>query len=523
MLSSILEGPIRDRLLCLVPAICVVLLAINPMAGHAAEAIGIFQDHGDVGTVLHPGAARYDSAQKSYTISGSGENMWFGMDDFHYAWKQVSGDVALAANVVFTGSTGNNHRKAVLMIRQTLDGNARSVDVARHGDGLTSLQFRDEAGANTHEIESYVEGPARVKIVKRGDYVYAFVSGKDGKMEPAGASTRLKLTGPYYIGIGVSSHDKDVTETAVFSDVQLDTLAPARGAPTLYSTIETVTVASTDRRVAYTAPEHVEAPNWSRDGSYLLYNSDGRIHKLGLTSLAAFIMPELPASVVPIRPNVNCNNDHGLSPDGKMLAISDSTGQDGKSRVYTVPVDGGVTKQITEKSPSYWHGWSPDGKTLAYTGQRDGDFDIYTTPVEGGVETRLTTAKGLDDGPEYSPDGQYIYFSSERSGSMQIWRMKPDGSGQERVLTDETNDWFPHISPDSKSMVYLAYDKGVTGHPAEKDVQIMLVSLPEKKVSVLAKLFGGQGTINVPSWSPDSRRIAFVSYELLSEEDRSGR
>lgn len=485
----------------------------------AAEPIGIFESHTDVGTVLHPGAASFDPATQSYTVTGSGENMWFGMDDFHFVWKKVSGDEALAADISFKGSTGNNHRKAVLMIRQTLDGNAKAVDVARHGDGLTSLQFRDEAGANTHEIESYVSGPARVKIVKRGDYVYAFVSGKDGRLQPAGASTRLRLDGDYYIGIGVSSHDKDVSETAIFSNVKLDQLAPPGATPTLYSTLETVTVASTDRRVAYAAPEHFEAPNWSKDGTYLLFNREGRILRLGLTNLTTFIMPVLPPTMVPTAPNLQCNNDHGISPDGNLLAISDSTAGDGQSRVYVVPIEGGTPKQITEKSPSYWHGWSPDGKTLAYTGQRDGDFDIYTAPVNGGPETRLTTAKGLDDGPEYSPDGTYIYFNSERSGSMQIWRMKPDGSAQERVTNDETNDWFPHISPDGKWMVFLAYEKGVNGHPAGKDVQIMMMATADKQVHVLAKLFGGQGTINVPSWSPDSKRVAFVSYEMLSSED----
>ena len=222
--------------------------------------------------------------------------------------------------------------------------------------------------------------------------------------------------------------------------------------------------------------------------------------------------------VVPTGAQDRCNNDHGISPDGQSIAISDSSGSGGKSSIYVVPIGGGTPGLITQASPSYWHGWSPDGKTLAFTGQREGEFDIYTIPVAGGAETRLTTAKGLDDGPEYSPDGQYIYFNSERSGLMQIWRMKADGSEQERVLTDETNDWFPHISPDGQWMVFLSYEKDVTGHPAEKDVMLQLMSMTDKKVHVLAKLFGGQGTINVPSWSPDSKKVAFVSYELLPEE-----
>jgi TolB protein len=488
----------------------VALLTLSALAAQpATPSLGIFHDHGDIGTVLHPGSAEYDAARQSYTVSGSGENMWFGQDDFHFVWTKASGDVSLTAEIAFIGQTGNNHRKAVLMIRQSLDGNSKYVDVARHGDGLTSLQYRDEAGANTHEVESNVSAPPTVRIEKRGDYVYAFISGKDGKLEPAGASTKLSLTGPFYIGIGVCSHDKDVTEKAVFSNVKLESLPPATGKPVLYSTLETVTVASTDRRVSYVAAAHFEAPNWSRDGSFFLFNQDGKIYRLAWDGAEP--------AVIATDPQNRCNNDHGISPDGQFIAISDQSGSNQKSSIYIVPIGGGTPRQVTSNSPSYWHGWSPDGKTLAFTGQRDGEFDIYTIPVIGGQETRLTTAKGLDDGPEYSPDGEYIYFNSERTGSMQIWRMKADGSAQEQVLSDNTNDWFPHISPDGKWMVFLSYEKGVTGHPPEKDVVLQLMSMKDKKVHVLARLFGGQGTINVPSWSPDSLRVAFVSYELLPE------
>jgi TolB protein len=497
---------LRASVLC---AATLLALSARP-ARSATPSLGIFQDHGDVGTVLHPGSVEYDEAHQTYTVSGSGENMWFGRDDFHFVWTKVSGDTSLTADIAFVGTTGNNHRKAVLMIRQSLDGNSKSVDVARHGDGLTSLQYRDAAGADTHEVESNVSAPQRVRIEKRGDYIYAFVSGADGKLQPAGASTKLPLAGPFYIGIGVCSHDKDVTEKAIFSNVKLESLPAATGKPILYSTLETIAVASTDRRVAYVAPAHFEAPNWSRDGSFFLFNRDGKLYRLPVNGTDPVL--------VATDPQNRCNNDHGISPDGQSIAISDQSGANQKSSVYIAPIGGGTPRQITQNSPSYWHGWSPDGKTIAFTGQRDGEFDIYTIPVTGGQETRLTTAKGLDDGPEYSPDGEYIYFNSERSGSMQIWRMKADGSAQEQVLTDDTNDWFPHISPDGKWMVFLSYEKGVTGHPPEKDVALQLMSMSDKKVHVLARLFGGQGTINVPSWSPDSLKLAFVSYELLPED-----
>ena len=308
----------------------------------------------------------------------------------------------------------------------------------------------------------------------------------------------------------IAAGAKNASETAVFTNVSLTPLAPAAGKPVLYSTLETVAIASTDQRVSYVAAAHFEAPNWSRDGASVLFNQEGKLYRMAVAGGDP--------AVVSTESRVQCNNDHGYSPDGRWIAISDQTAPGGSS-VYVLPAEGGTPRRVTTLSPSYWHGWSPDGKTLAFTGQRNGEFDIYTIPVAGGAETRLTTAKGLDDGPEYSPDGEWIYFNSERTGMMQIWRMKADGSAQEQVLTEDENDWFPHISPDGKWMVFLAYDRSVTGHPGEKDVELKLMSMADKKVTVLAKLFGGQGTMNVPSWSPDSKRVAFVSYELLASED----
>ncbi len=499
-------------------AVSIGILAVSTLAAAQAPAnqpLGIFEGRQDVGTVLHPGTAEFDAARGTYTLSGSGENMWFGVDDFQFAWKKVTGDVALTADIAFLGTGGNPHRKAVLMLRKTLDGNSAAVDIAVHGSGLTALQFRNPAGDNTHEVELNVSAPRTVRIEKRGDFVYAFVSGRDARLQPAGAATRLPFAGDFYIGVGVCSHDKDVVEKAVFSNLLLETLTPASGKTVLVSALETVAIASSDRRVEYLAAAHFEAPNWSRDGKYLLFNQDGGLRRLTLDGGE-------PAGI-PTGMLTHLNNDHGISPDGDWIAFSDSSGDDKKSRVSIAPIAGGAPRLVTANAPSYWHGWSPDGKTLAFTGQRNGNFDIYAIPAAGGDEVRLTTAEGLDDGPEYSPDGAWIYFNSERTGHMQIWRMRPDGSGQEQVIEDQSNDWFPHISPDGQWMVFLAYQPGVTGHPAEKDVELRLMSMKDKQVHLLAKLFGGQGTINVPSWSPDSKRLAFVSYEELPEESLGAR
>jgi TolB protein len=509
----------RGFSLCKLGALALCAFAPAAIAAATAPApapapLGIFDGQQDVGTVLHAGSAHYDAATGVYTLSGSGDNLWWAEDDFHYVWKKVSGDFSLAADISILGTGGDPHRKAILMVRQTLDTNSVAVDLAVHGDGLTSLQWRAAAGDNMHEVQANVKAPGTVRLEKHGDYFYAFVPGNDGKLAPSGASTKVMLTGPFYVGIGVCAHNKDAVQQAAFSHVRFEQLSAPAGTspvkPVLISALETIPIASTDRHVEYVAAAHFEAPNWTRDGAALVFNQEGTLRRLTLAT------GELTA--IDTAPETHCNNDHGISPDGTMLAISDASSADKQARVYVLPITGGRPRQITPDGPSYWHGWSPDGKTLAFTGARNGNFDIYTVPVEGGAETRLTTADGLDDGPEYSPDGAYIYFNSERTGHMQIWRMKADGSGQEQMISDDSNDWFPHISPDGQWMVFLAYAPGVTGHPPEKDVELRLMSMTDRKVHVLTRLFGGQGTINVPSWSPDSKKLAFVSYELLPAE-----
>ncbi len=498
------------RSLALSRAFACLIVAFHTLPSESQQArpqLGPFEGYGDVGTVLHPGSASYDEAKKTFTVTGSGENMWFASDAFQFVWQKISGDVSLTANIAFVGTGGNEHRKAVLMVRQSLDADSPYADIALHGNGLTSLQYRDEKGGLTHEIQSNISGPTRLRLERRGDYVYMWLAATGDELHMAGGSTRVPLSGSFYVGIGICSHDKDAVEKAIFSNVAVTPLSAASPEPKLYSTLETITIESTDRRVVYVAPERFEAPNWTHDGAALLFNRKGRIERIAATGGT----PE----TIDTGFAINCNNDHGISPDAQWLAISDQSQEDHRSLVYIVPIGGGMPRRVTQKSPSYWHGWSPDGKTLAFVGERNGEFDIYAIPFIGGEETRLTTAKGLDDGPEYSPDGNFIYFNSERSGHMQIWRMKPDGSGQEQVTSDDFNNWFPHISPDGEWMVFLTYAKGVEGHPENKDVMLRLMSLRNHKVTVLAKLFGGQGTINVPSWSPDSTQLAFVSYQLI--------
>jgi TolB protein len=334
----------------------------------------------------------------------------------------------------------------------------------------------------------------------------------------------MPFDGDFYLGIGLSAHDKDTTEHAMFENLTLkDGPAPTAvaglTAPELWSTLEVIDIDSKIRRILMRSRSHFEAPNWTRDGKFLLYNENGSLFKTTADPAHADVALNIPTGIYN-----RLNNDHGISPDGTRIAFSDNSQGNHDSLVYVGSIEGGYSDafhRATAQSPSYWHGWSPDGKTLAFVGQRNGDFDIYTIPADATnstQETRLTTAKGLDDGPEYTPDGQWIYFNSERTGHMQIWRMHADGSEQEQVTHDDWNNWFPHFSPDGKWMVMLSYDKSVTGHPENKDVQLRLMSMADGKITPLARLFGGQGTINVPSWSPDSKHLAFVSYELLPHE-----
>ncbi|MEI7728730.1 MAG: hypothetical protein WCO56_04130 [Verrucomicrobiota bacterium] len=480
--------------------------------------LGVFTDHADIGNCAKPGSASFNAAAGEYRITGGGANVWGTNDAFHFVWKQMAGDFRLTADVRILGTAGNNHRKACLLVRQSLAPEAAYADVVVHGDGLAALQWREVAGDRTYTIHSDISAPPRLRLEKRGNYFSMWLAEKGGELKPAGGYLPIPITGPLYVGLGVCSHDNSTNETALFSNVTIEPLAaPANASPVRECTVETIAIASTDRAVVYRTRDPIEAPNWSPDGKYLLFNSKGRIYKLPVTGdKKTTPVPGSTPQLLDTGAATNCNNDHGISFDGTQLAVSSRTAGN-KSQIYVLPIDGGVARLITPLAPSYWHGWSPDGKTLTYCAERNGNYDVYTIPAAGGEETRLTTNPGLDDGPEYSPDGKYIYFNSERDGMMQIWRMKPDGSGQEPVAADGYHNWFAHPSPDGKWIVFLSFNKDVAAnaHPANKDVMLRIMPTGGGPIRLLTKLFGGQGTINVPSWSPDSKKVAFVSYQLV--------
>jgi TolB protein len=497
---------VKGRLISLLLTPLAALLYTGTM--HGAESLGLFESQGEVGKPSKAGSVAFDPAAQAYVVAGGGANMWATNDDFHFVWKRLSGNVSLVADIEGLGAAnGDAHRKACLIIRQSLSPDSAYVDVAVHGSGLTSLQWREQAGGQTHEVQANVSDSTRVSLERQGEVFFMTLAPKGGRLENSGAYTRLKLADPVYVGLAVCAHDDKALGKARFSKVELATKQSSSSAkPVLHCTLETIPVRARDRRAIYHTVDHIEAPNWSRDGQSFIFNANGHLYRLPVGGGE----PEQLDTGFANR----CNNDHGLSPDGTRLAISDQS-HDGKSLIYVLPAAGGTPRQITTTGPSYWHGWSPDGSTLAFCGERNGEFDIYTIPVEGGEEKRLTTAKGLDDGPDYSADGKFIYFNSERTGTMQIWRMKPDGSQQEQVTSDDFNNWFPHPSPDGRWLAFLSYEKGVEGHPANQTVRLRLKPLAGGPIEEMAKFFGGQGTINVPSWSPDSQKLAYVTYELL--------
>jgi len=487
----------------------------------AQAAIGEFESHQDIGVTPAAGSAAYDAAAREYRVTGGGANIWGTEDAFQFVWKRISGDVRITADVHFVGTGAVNHRKAELMIRQDLTPGSAYADVALHGDGLTSLQFRPAAGAKTDELRSTVNAPVRIRIERRGNQFTIF-AGKPGEELAATGPQTVVLSDPVYLGLGMCSHDEKTLETAVFSNVVIEPLAAAAAHPRYRSKITVYDTVARAQKTIYTHEDIVEAPNWSRDGKFLLVNTGGNLYRLPVDAAE-------PAKLEPIELGAGgyrCNNDHDLSRDGKWLAFSASTPSSHASQVFLANGDGTGAKLMVETAPSYFHGWSPDSKWLAIVGQRNGKFELYRVPVAGGTEERLTSKGAYDDGPEYSPDGKWIYFNSNRSGGWDIWRMPPTGAGPgdskaQRVTSDDLEDWFPHISPDGKWMVFLSFPAGTKTHDEKMaGMTLRLMPTPGKKlkpakIEVLTTFYGGQGTINVNSWSPDSKRFAYVVYEPL--------
>jgi Tol biopolymer transport system component len=493
---------------------CAFLSGILPVRSQDVS-LGEFESQGDVGSPKLAGSAGYDPARQEYTLNGAGSNMWSTSDQFHFLSRKIKGDFILRARIEFIGQGANPHRKAGWMVRPSLETGAAYADCAEHGNGLTSLQFRRAAGSNTEQTILSVSNADVLQFERTGN-TYIFSAARYGEPLQGAQLSNFDLGDEVYAGLFICSHTADVMEKVIFREVRIIRPAPAGFVPYrdyIGSVLEIIDVHSGKLEQLYKSEQPFEAPNWTRDDQALIFNISGRA--AGWGRLCRFDLATRTPSILNTGPCVCNNNDHVLSFDGRTLGISDqSASHGGKSRVFTMPVEGGTPKAITPLTPSYFHGWSPDGTFLVYTGGRNEKFDIYKISSDGsGTETRLTDAPGLNDGPEYTPDGKYIYFNSARGGTMQLWRMKPDGQDQEQVTHDDFNNWFPHISPDGKWIAFLSYSKDVEApdHPYYKQVYLRLLPIAGGEPKVIAYLYGGQGTMNVPSWSPDSTRLAFVS------------
>ncbi len=493
-----------------------------PLTFAQSQATGVFEGQSDIGSVTPPGTASFDSTPGVYTIHSAGANLWGTTDGFHFLWKKVSGDVSLTADIDFPEKTGthNEHRKAILIFRQTLDADGAYVDAAQHGVGLTALQFRDAKRATTQSIELNIDPPKRLRLEKHGDEFTMFVSFHGEPLHQVGAAAKMHLDEPFYAGIGLSAHDPNTVETATFAHVELKPLAAPAAAPqlALYSSLKAIEIDPGARRaiVAYTTKARAMAPNWSRDGKTLIFVQDGKMFRVAADGLGD---RGVTAEQIDTGAATGCNGSHGLSPDGKWLAITCTIASNPGNRVFIIPTSGGTPRSVTANPDSYFHTWSPDGKTIVFTRPNHGSLNIYAISVDGGAETALTNGTGVSDDPDYSPDGQYIYFNTDRWGGMQIARMHADGSGVEQVTHDNFHNWTPHPSPDGKSIAYIAYWPDVTTHAANKDVALHLLSTSDGSIRVLTNFMGGDGSMNVPNWSPDSKSLAFVTYEFLTAED----
>ena len=472
---------------------------------------GIFDNHLDIGAVENKGVVSYNGEDQAYLIEGSGMNMWFADDQFHYLWKSIQGDFILRAKVSFIGKGVDPHRKIGWMARNSFNADSPHVNASLHGDGLLSLQYRKTKGGETEEVKAGNEMVDIIQLERKGNTFIMSVAKMGDTLRQVEVSD-IALKNELFVGLYVCSHNPKVIEKAIFSDVRI--IKPfvetkERYDDYLGSNMEVMDVESGQRKVLFTSSHSIQAPNWTLDGKALIYNSNGYLYY--------YDMKNEKISIINTGAAIRNNNDHVLSFDGKQLAISHHDDDDnGDSGIYVLPVEGSSTpKKITKDGlgASYLHGWSTDAKELVFTGNRNGQYDIYSVNIESGMETQLTNTVGLDDGPEYSPDGKYIYFNSNRTGTMQLWRMKPDGSEKEQLTFDDLNDWFPHISPDGKTMVFLSFGADVDSgdHPFYKHVYLRIMPVSGGSPRILTYVYGGQGTINVPSWSPDGKRISFVS------------
>jgi catechol 2,3-dioxygenase-like lactoylglutathione lyase family enzyme/WD40 repeat protein len=502
-----------------------VLLAGGIAAAAAPASLGLFENQSDVGSVVPAGSGTFDAASGIYTLTSAGANTWYHVDGFHYLWNKVSGDMVLTADVSFPPRTyahdPNPHRKGILMFRQSLDAGAAYAAVGVHGSGLTALQFRRERGANTEDVELNIDAPKTVRIEKRGATFTLLLSMRGEPLHPVGASVVLPFKEPFYAGLGALSHDVNTVDSIEFSHVTLERPASAGAAapkPVWYSTVQTIQTEDQYRRamVIRSAPDSIQSVNWSPDGQAIYVYEAGHVVKI------PYFPPGTGGAPLEVDTGglVDCSGNFGLSPDGRWLAMSCAESRGGPRAVYVLPA-GGIPKPrkiTTGTASSFFHAWSPDSGSIAFTRGSADRADIFTIATAGGTERQLTRDT-INDGPDYSPDGKFIYFDSARSGTTQIWRMNPDGSAAEQVTDDANLNSSPHVSPDGKTIAFLSRPAGSGASVGEAALKVM--STGDGLIRTLATFQGNRGSLSTYGWG-DSNHLAFVSYQASTEDSRSG-
>lgn len=473
---------------------------------------GLFDHQINIGQPAISGTVAYDTETQEYTLEGSGTNMWANADEFQYLYKSIQGNFILRARVRFIGEGVDPHRKIGWIVRNDLSGDSPHVNAAIHGDGLTSLQFRKEIGGETEEIISSDSAPDIVQLERR-DGVYYMSTAKFGQPFTTVKIEDVHLRNEVFVGLYICSHNPEVVEKAVFSNVRIIKPAPQDFEPYrdyIGSNMEIMNVETGHRKTLFHSAHSIQAPNWVNNDEELVYNSNGFLYQYNFTS------DEI--SQIETGFAINNNNDHVFSFDESILGISNHNQDDGgNSSIYIMDPQGDpFPKKITKNGlgASYLHGISPDNKEMLFTGQRNGKYDIYSVAIATGKEKQLTDTENLDDGSEFSPDGKYIYFNSNRTGNMHLWRMKANGKKPEQLTNDpDYKDWFPHVSPDGKWIVFISFPPtvGFGDHPFYKHCNIRLMPTSGGQPKIIGYVYGGQGTMNVPSWSKDSKHIAFVS------------
>ena len=468
--------------------------------------IGEFDNSADIGHLPVSGTATYHGTSQTYTVTSAGNGISDKSDEFHFIWKAIQGDFILRAEIDPSASKTLDAASFGWAVRNTISDESAMISAVIDTDGTASLKMRNERGGSLRVIEHKNYMPDVIQL-ERINGVFRMKTARFGEALIETEQVEIPLRNEIKAGLFVSSGE------ITFRNVRIVKPFPEneqRYQRYLGSRMEVLDVHTGHRKVLFKSQHSVQAPNWTVDGEKLIYNSNGYLYNYELETGEITYLNTGFAT--------NNNNDHVISFDGELLAISHHVPEDNnQSTIYILPIEGSDhPKQVTAsgRGHAYLHGISPDNQTVIFTGWRNGKYDIYGANVNTMDETQLTDTPYLDDGSEYSPDGEYIWFNSNRTGTMEIWRMRPDGSEQTQITFDENfHDWFPHVSPDGKWVLFLSYGLDVDSgdHPFYKQVTLRMMPAEGGEPKIVAYLYGGQGTINVPSWSPDSRYVAFVS------------